>query len=309
MVIRILRNLRTKIGSKSYPYSDLERRNLLKGIGLIVFCFLTLALNNSFAKTLSVRIHPFETVFLQSAFAVILLLPYALKEGLRGLVPRYISLHLLRDVSGGMAFACSFYAAMSIPIVDVMLLYSASALWLPLILLIVLKQKMPAKLVICILLGFAGVMVILKPTSALFSVGSIFGVFSGLLMAIAMVSLRFLAQKEPRHRVVFNVCFVSMLLGALSLPFVWVTPHSYELLLISINGACMALTQLLLTKAYTIAPASRLTPFSYTVVLSAGLIDWLLWNTLPTPLSVMGAILVVGAAIASLSLKTDRQLT
>lgn len=245
---------------------------------------------------------------MQSAIAVIIALPYALKMGWKGLIPRQIPLHLLRDVSGCLAFTFSYYAATAIPVVDVMLLYSASALWLPLVLLVCLKQKMPLKLIVCLIIGFAGVVVILKPTSALFSLGSIFGILSGLLMASAMLSLRFLAQKEPHHRVVFFVCFVSMLMGSLSLPFVWKTPGFYDLALTALNAIFMVSMQILLTKAYAMAPASRLTPFSYTAVLFAGLIDWLCWDTLPTILDVMGAVLVVGAAVFSLSLKTDRKL-
>lgn len=268
-----------------------------------------LALTNSFAKTLSVRIHPFETVFLQSGLATLILLPYALKEGIKGIIPQHVGLHLLRDISGCLAFALSFYATLSITIVDAMLLYSANALWIPLILLLVFKQRVPFKLFICILIGFVGVALILRPASSLFNPGSLWGVGSGFFMAVAMISLRILAQKEPRHRIVFFVCFVSMLMGALALPFVWTTPTWQELMLAFTNAVFMVTTQLILTVAYKLVPASRLSPFSYTVVVSAGLIDWLIWGVFPSPLSLVGAVLVVGAALASVSLKTERALT
>lgn len=269
-----------------------------------------LALTNSFAKSLSVRIHPFQTVFLQSALATLIFLPFALKEGgVRGLIPRHKGLHLLRDVSGCLAFAFSFCATLSIPIVDAMLLYSANVLWIPIILFFVFKQKVPFKLLVCILLGFVGVALILKPASSLFTAGSLWGVASGLCMAVAMICLRILAQNEPRHRIVFFVCFVSSLIGAFSLPFVWVTPTFYEMGFVVANAFFMVITQIMLTVAYKLAPASRLSPFSYSVVISAGFIDWLIWGIFPTPLSLVGAVLVVGAALASVWLKTKRSLT
>lgn len=282
---------------------------MLSGIGLVVLSYFILALSNSFAKSLSIRIHPLQTVFMQSGVAVIMLLPYALKDGLKGLRPHYIKLHTIRDISGCLAFALSYSAAMFIPIVDVMLLNSASALWVPLILLVAFRQKVPPKLMTCIVLGFIGVLFILKPVSSLFSAGSLLGVFGGLFMAIAMVSLRLLSQKEPRHRIVFFVCLISMFMGALALPFVWVTPNLYELRFVFFNAVGMVSTQIFLTIAYSMAPASRLTPFSYTVVLAAGLIDWFTWNILPTPLSLIGAFFVIGAALSSIALKTARQLT
>ncbi|MEI6531792.1 MAG: DMT family transporter, partial [Chlamydiota bacterium] len=142
---------------------------------LVIISFFLFALTTSFAKSISVRIHPFESVFLQSAFATLILLPYALKEGIRGLIPQNKGWHLLRDVTGCLAFACSFYATLSIPITDAMLLYSANALWIPVILWGIFRQKIPFKLLICIVLGFMGVMLILKPASSLFAVGSLWG--------------------------------------------------------------------------------------------------------------------------------------
>ena len=308
MVRQTLKSLRTKIGSKFFPSSVPETRNLIKGVLLVIVSYFLLALTTSFTKKICCRLHPFEVVFLQSAMASLILLPYLFKEGIRGAIPKHIGLHLLRDASGCFAFACTFYAVMSIPVTDAMLLYSANALWIPVILLF-FGQKIPFKLLLCLLIGFGGVALILRPAGSLIATGSLFGRASGLFMAVAMLSLRILSQKEPRHRIIFYVCFVSMLLGALSLPFVWLAPTLREFGYIFANSLFMVATQAFLTIAYKLSPATRLSPFSYTVVLSAGLIDWLLWNVLPTSLSVAGAVLVVGAALVSISLKTDRQLT
>ena len=306
MVLQTLKNLLTRSGWRSYPSSHRDKTHFLLGIGFVVFTYLLLACTNSLAKSLSQRIHPFETVFFQSALSILLLIPYLIGKDLR---PKAFSLHLVRDISGCLAFSFTFMASTSVSIVDASLLHSANALWVPLILLVWFHQKIPVNLLLCLCLGFIGVILVLKPMGSLFQLGSLWGVGAGLSMAIAMVSLRVLSQKEPFHRIIFFFCLVSTILGALALPFVWVTPTLPEFGLLFLNALSMVATQFLLTYAYSWVPASRLSPFAYTVVLWAGLVDWLVWDQLPGLISLIGAILIISSALYSISIKTDRALT
>jgi drug/metabolite transporter (DMT)-like permease len=63
--------------------------------------------------------------------------------------------------------------------------------------------------------------------------------------------------------------------------------------------------QLFMTRAYSYAPAARVGPFMYSVVVFAGLLDWLVWGTLPDALFVAGALLVAVAGIAALRVEGE----
>ncbi len=260
---------------------------------------------NSFSRPLSVRIHIGQVLFFQGFFAILFLSPYLFRTSL---IPQRFGLHLVRDIAGTMSFVTTFLAARKIAMVDAMLLASANALWVPLILLVWFRQRIPFKLMACLLAGFVGVVLILRPGSELFELASIYGVLGGLLMGIAMVSLRQLSQTEPMPRIIFYYCACSVVLGGCTLPFVWVTPTWAEWAFLAGIGACIASTQLMLTRAYTLAPASRLSPFSYTVVLFAGCIDWICWDKLPDLVGISGALLVIVAALLTIYIKTDKKL-
>ena len=67
-------------------------------------------------------------------------------------------------------------------------------------------------------------------------------------------------------------------------------------------GTAATLGQLFLTRAYAQAPAARVGPFIYAAVVFAALFDWVLWDQLPDPTSMAGAVLVVAAGALTLRL-------
>jgi drug/metabolite transporter (DMT)-like permease len=76
-----------------------------------------------------------------------------------------------------------------------------------------------------------------------------------------------------------------------------------------IMGTLATFGQLCLTQAYAFAPAARVGPFMYTGVVFASLIDWLLWGRWPDAYSVIGAVIVVGAAVLALRMRHDGEIT
>jgi drug/metabolite transporter (DMT)-like permease len=67
-------------------------------------------------------------------------------------------------------------------------------------------------------------------------------------------------------------------------------------------GVLATSAQLLMTRAYAHAPAAQVGPFSYGIVVFAGLFGWALWGELPDLLSLTGVLLVAGAGILTIHL-------
>jgi drug/metabolite transporter (DMT)-like permease len=154
---------------------------------------------------------------------------------------------------------------------------------------------MPARLAAPLALGFLGVVVVLRPGSGLVTAAAIFGLLAGFLSAVAQTGVRQLTKTEPTVRIVIYFAMMGSSISALALPFVWVTPAPAVWAVIILMGLSATTGQLLMTKAYSHAPASQIGGFVYTGVIFAALMDWLRLGLTPSPYFFAGAVLVMAS--------------
>lgn len=144
---------------------------------------------------------------------------------------------------------------------------------------------------------------ILKPSANFFNSASLIGLASGIFLAIALVSIRRLKATEPTHRILF---FYFLFGTLITLPFVilhWVPLITKDIWLLLAVGICMYLGQVLITYSYQHAKASTLSPISYSTILFAGILGFILWGTVPDYISGLGMLLVITGGILSVILE------
>ncbi|MFC7610374.1 EamA family transporter [Teichococcus aestuarii] len=93
----------------------------------------------------------------------------------------------------------------------------------------------------------------------------------------------------------------------LALPFVWVTPTLADLPLLLGIGLLGGLAQVLLTEAYASAQVSSLGPYSYTALVWAMLLGWVVWGYVPGPAMLAGSALIVAAGLYILHREMKRR--
>jgi drug/metabolite transporter (DMT)-like permease len=121
-----------------------------------------------------------------------------------------------------------------------------------------------------------------------------------MLVAVAQVGVRRLTLTEPVTRIVFYFGLIGSLASAIPAAFVWRTPSPPLWGVLLAIGGCATFGQLALTRAYAYAPAAQVGPFIYAGPVVAGFLDWWIWKSLPDALFVLGAGLVVLAAVLML---------
>lgn len=243
-----------------------------------------------------------EVVFFRNALGLLMLLPLLARGGIRDLATRHLKEHLVRGVAGLAAMYCFFYALAHMRLADAVLLNYSLPLFMPVIERYWLKEPLPPRLWRTLALGFAGVLLILKPGPGLFQPVAMVGLAAALLGALAQVGVRRLTLTEPTTRIVFYFGVIATTVSAIPLPGVWVTPAPALWLVLLAMGMLATLGQLFLTRAYSQAPAARVGPFIYATVAFAAFFDWLLWGKLPEPTSIAGAALVAVAGALALRL-------
>ncbi|HEV2111539.1 MAG TPA: DMT family transporter [Gammaproteobacteria bacterium] len=251
-------------------------------------------------RILSARLPDTALVFWRSLFALLFLAPWLLRLPLHHLGSRRIDLHLLRAVSGLLSMYCLFYALGRLKIAEATLLNQTATLFVPFIAFLWLKERVPAKVRWAILIGFTGVLLVLKPGRGIVSWPALVGLASGLTAACSVVTIRRSSRSEPATRIVFYFCLFGTLGSALPLFWTWVTPGLSDLPLLVAVGALAAAGQMMMTRGYSLAPVAQIGPFTYSAIIFGVLYGWAIWGETPGLAFWSGGLLIVLGGITAL---------
>jgi drug/metabolite transporter (DMT)-like permease len=201
----------------------------------------------------------------------------------------------------------NFAALVRLPLADATAIAFASPLITVALAAIVLKERVRIYRWSAVLVGFAGVIVMLIPHfevghyatigAATAAIGSLLALASAMCNAGTVIQTRRLTQSETTSSIVFYFSAVCAIAGALTLPFDWYTPSAGELTGLISLGVLGGLAHILLTESYRHAAASVVAPFDYTSMLWALLLGYWLFGELPETLVYVGASIVASAGL------------
>jgi drug/metabolite transporter (DMT)-like permease len=267
---------------------------------LILASTLVFAAMGALIKIVAAELPNTMVVFVRNLLGLAALAPWIVRRGPRALATDCFAMHLTRSLAGLTGMYCFFYAIGHLPLAEAMLFNYAAPLFIPFIAAAWLGEALPAPVAVASFTGFAGIALILKPGMIALSPESLVALASGMFTAVAFVSIRRLALREPAWRIVFYFASIATVVSAVPLAWSWTTPAPHLWGMLVTIGILATGGQLLVTRAYGLAPAGRLGPYSYmTVVFSAGL-GWAVWGDVPDLATAAGAVLVcVSGAIAA----------
>lgn len=278
----------------------MRTHDLRRGAVLMIGAALMFALMGVGVKLASRTLSSAEIVFFRCLLGLLFLLPWMAPLGLAGLRTARPREHLVRGVAGMATMACFFYTLAHMRLPDAVLLNYSLPLFMPFIEAMWLGEPVPRRLWGPIGVGFAGIVLIVKPGVGVFQPIALVGVLSALFAAVAQVGIRQLTRTEPLVLIIFYFGVVSSLLSAIPAALSWRTPQGMEWVLLLAIGAFGTIGQLLLTGAYGSAPAARVGPFIYSSVVFAGIVEWALWRSVPDALSLAGMVIVAAAGVLAL---------
>jgi drug/metabolite transporter (DMT)-like permease len=242
-------------------------------------------------------------VFFRHFIMLVFLLPWLLRQGRHALDTDDMRGHLVRGLAGVSAVACYFYAIARLRLADAVLLNQSMPLFIPLVERAWLGERIPSRLWGVLGLGFAGLLLILRPGTGVFEPAALVGLASAVFASISQVGIRRLTRTEPVTRIVFYFGLVASVVALPPAVWWWKSPTPATWAVLLLMGVFATVGQLTLTRAYVHATAASVGPFLYAGPVFAGLLDWLVWGRLPDALFVVGAIVVVAAASLALRLR------
>lgn len=284
-----------------------------RGVLYMLFASLMFAVMGAFAKLASAAMPPVEVVFFRNVFGV-LLIGYAVvrspmvHEGGRPF------LLFFRGFMGFAALLAFFYNLAHIPLGDAMTFSKTSPIFTALFAWLFLKERLEAGAWLAVFIGFAGIVMIARPTGIALSKTDWLGIFSGVGAALAYTSVRELKRYYDTRAIVLSFMSVGtvgpLLLMALTpyLPsgpldfmtgrFVWPSGRIWGYIVAM--GLFATLAQLYMTKAYGETKAGIVGAVSYANIVFSVAIGLLLGDAFPEMLTIFGIILIIfsGTAVA-----------
>lgn len=235
----------------------------------------------------------FWVSFIAYLTGALLLVPFIVQRGFEGLKSEHYIFLIGRALFGTVASFCYTISMHYIPIVNGTLLFNTAPLFIPLLATLFLKDKIGKSTWMAVLIGFLGVVIIIKPTEAIFTQpGNFIGLFSGISLAIAYLLMKLLTTSDPGIRIIFYYLGIGTLLQMPLLFFTASLPTVESIFYASMAGILLLTAQMALVTGYQYAQASQIGIYQYTSVVFVGVLDWLFWGVIPSGGELIGALLV-----------------
>ncbi|MBU1195358.1 MAG: DMT family transporter [Proteobacteria bacterium] len=271
--------------------------NIAKGVGVMLLTALFASMAAAGTRYLSAYLPIHVVVCGQYLTGLVITFVMLVPKGRTGFYTARWKLHLLRGCSGLTALYTFYYSLSHIQLVEATLLRSASPLCVPIIIRLWLNIKIPRRRWLPIIIGFIGVIVVLRPTPDNISVWHILALISAFMVAFSMVSTRLLVYTEKGTAVVF---YYYLLAASGSMPlaiksFTFAPWHVWMALVGA--GICLYLAMTCYTLSFEYAKPSVISPVSFFGVIFAGFWGWLFWGQIPTVWTFVGIVFIAAGAI------------
>lgn len=277
------------------PTKNDHKDHPVLGMACALGAFIIFSTMQVFAKLLSDTHHVVEIVFYRNFIAVLpfFILIFIMKRHQILKIEERPKMTIFRAVLGLGSTITTFWALSLMPIADTTAFLFTSSLFIPILSIIILDEKVRHHRWIAIIIGFIGVLIMLSPNGDINLFGALIALVAAFLHAVLGIVLRLLGKSEKPETVTFYFFLTGTILTAFALPFVFTPISPNELLYIAGLGLSALTAQFLLTIAYKNAEASIVTIFNYTGIIWASLFGWLIWNDWPALTIWIGGAIVI----------------
>jgi drug/metabolite transporter (DMT)-like permease len=283
-------------------------RDIKKAIFFTLCGWLSFSLMYLVSKIVGPQSNVATMVFFRNVIGILAITPFIIRRFPKSLEVKSFRIIFIRAFSGLGNLIFLFLAIQKLSLVNATLLNNTAPFFVPFLLWLFLKAPVEKKVWPAIVVGFMGVALILRPDTIIFNLGSIYGILSGICLAITTISLRSVARSAHVTTYVFYFFLIGLIATTPFAIAYWEMPSLLILLGLLSIGLFSCLGQLFVYFGMREAKPEQIAPFSYSTVIFAGLFDWMLWGDIPPLLSFLGmALIILAGAWIALSSKPSSQ--
>jgi drug/metabolite transporter (DMT)-like permease len=246
-------------------------------------------------RELAVELAPHHISFYRNAISLLVLLPLVWRANWRPVRTAKPVQHALRNTIHFGAQWCWLFGVGALPLAEVFAIEFTAPIWTALIAAALLGERLTVARAVAIALGFAGILVILRPGLAIVDPAALVVLMASLGYAVTYVFTKRMTSTESALTVIWWMNVVQLLLGAaLSLPdFVVPSPPMWPwVALVAASGLS---SHYCLSRALSLADATVVVPLDFLRLPLAAVVAWLLYREAVDPFVVVGAAFVIAA--------------
>ncbi|HYL69774.1 MAG TPA: DMT family transporter [Candidatus Dormibacteraeota bacterium] len=267
----------------------------LRAIVHMIAAVAVFAAMDALLKLLAGHYPPLQVASLRGAASLpFTVLPLLIAGRFGDLKPRRLPMHLLRGLLSVLTLGGFIYAVRALSLANAYAVFLSAPLLVTALSVPLLKERADRRNWVAVLVGLAGVLVILRPhASSLVALGTLAALVSACGYALSAIAVRVLTRTDTTASVVFwTVSLMTLITGAISAPQ-WVPIARAHWPVLIALGVLAALAQYLLTEAFRSASPSVVAPFEYTALLWGIAIDRVVWHVLPSLRVLIGGGIVI----------------
>ena len=243
-----------------------------------------------------------QIMFFRCSLALVpVLVIIALRGGIGILRTRQKKLHLLRSLMGTAAMGLAFYAFALMPLAEAVSLLHTAPLFMTALSVLLLREAVGIRRWSAVLLGFTGMLLIVRPGADMFDSGSLYMLGAAFLIGCTTIVIRILGRIDDPVCITFYFTATGVVLSSVGLMFQgWVAPTGLDLSLLILVGLLGGLAQYLMTLSYRHAAVGILSPLKYLAIVFSGVIAYFLWQEVPDLQSLCGIAIIIVTGLYTL---------
>lgn len=263
-------------------------------ISLSAACFAVLV---GIVRHLSAEVDVFVITFWRNILAVAIFAPWLMRVGWRGLATRRSGLLVTRSAFLVVSSICMFFAVVLMPLAEATALSFTTPLFATLLAALVLKEAMHARRWSALIVGFVGVLVMLRPGAAAMDPAAGLVLFSALTFAAVVITGKMLAHTESPEAIVVYVSLYSIPLSLIPALIFWQWPSGEQWLWLLALGIVASGNMYGISRALRIADASLSQPFDFVRLLFTALVGYFAFAEQPDQWTWIGAAIILASSV------------
>lgn len=261
---------------------------IYKSISVLFFVLMSVCI-----KATGDHIPLFQVVFFRNFFALLPLIffIYFLKLNFRSI--NNYKLHIARAFIGITAMSLFFISIRYVPLVEMQTISYSSVFFISILSIFFLGEKIGYRRIIAIFIGFIGVLIILKPSTELFSNYSVLPLIASLFLSMAVIVLKKILLTNNN---ILSVWVFTVLCTIISLFFYnenWVWPNNLDMSFMVASGILGFIAQICLTKSFQLADASILAPIDFSSVIWSFSLGYIFFGELISSDVLIGGLIII----------------
>lgn len=276
------------------------------GIFLMAVVAFLFSIIDAKARFLTQTIDPLLIAWFRQSGLMIVLIFVLLIVGRSSFRTNYLGLQILRGCLTAASAVLYIYALKFVPLVEVVAVTFVAPLFMCILAMIVLGERMNSFRWAVVVFGFIGAIIIIRPGLGVFHPAIFLVLLEALLFALRQIITRKTSDKDPPACSIAYTALTGWLLLSVAMPWVWEGPLSgFEFSLLITTSLLAGLAELLTIFALSRALAVVLAPIHYTMLVWATAISWVFFSYYPDNWTILGAIIIVGSGILLLRRETE----